>query len=74
MRAGVRLRQDASVQPLDPATARAAPDPDRAAVAERAAGYEAGRAAALLTAAGLTDVTWHPCCALILATATAAKP
>jgi SAM-dependent methyltransferase len=33
-----------------------------------------GRAAALLTAAGLTDVTWHPCYALILATVTASKP
>ena len=74
MRAGVRLRQDASVQPLDPATDSAAPDRDVAAFDERAAGYEAGRAAALLTAAGLTDVTWHPCYALILATATAAKP
>jgi len=74
MRAGVRLRQDASVQPLDPATASAAPDRDVAAFDERAAGYEAGRAAALLTAAGLTDVTWHPCYALILATATVAKP
>jgi ubiquinone/menaquinone biosynthesis C-methylase UbiE len=33
-----------------------------------------GRAGALLTAAGLTDVAWHPCYALILATVTAAKP
>jgi len=36
MRAGVRLRQDASVQPLDPATASAAPDRDVAAFDERA--------------------------------------
>ncbi|HEX6857642.1 MAG TPA: hypothetical protein VF204_20300 [Streptosporangiaceae bacterium] len=112
------------MQPLDPATASAAPDRDVAAFDECAAGYESGRlgrwhleiadrtaaralapggtlvltdlfsallwptlrgdrrgkartrgrAAALLTAAGLMDVTWHPCYALILGTVTAAKP
>lgn len=43
MRAGVRRGQDASVQPLDPATASVAPDRDVAAFDERAAGYESGR-------------------------------
>ena len=41
--------------------------------ARRAKARTRGRAAALLTAAGLTDIRWHRCYALVLATATAAK-